>query len=359
MTVKKKNTEFSEIQFIGELSRDGVFIYDTDESKLVYVNEALVNILEIKRKVLQEDPQLILRTIKEDELDFLQVRFRELLERKYVEDLQVRISLSQVMKTLSLNCYCLPERVCIIGFVKDISRSRERQDYLINYGAKKDALLDSVSQNLTTPLNLSRFTVDLIEKAVHEKKFHKINAHVSLIREVTAECIRSIEDLMREEHMESPTIHTQANRFELVGKIQVILDQLKASNPEKNFKLKSETNHLFFTGDDLKFFQIVHNLLSNAVKFTRPNGEIAVFVKIGKAVVTVIVQDNGIGIPAHLQPHLFQKDSRAARPGLKGEASNGIGLYVVKKLTELMGGQVSFESRVNKGTTFTISLPRK
>ena len=358
MAEKKKSTNVSDIHVIGKLSRDGVFVYDVKESKIVYLNDALVNIVEIKRKVLQEDPQLILRTMQDEEIDFLKLRFTELREKKYLEDLQVRINMSQEVKTLSLSCYLL-DSSRIVGFVKDISRSRERQDYLINYGAKKDALLDAVSQNLMTPLNLSKFTADLIEKAVQEKKFHKINAHVALIREVTAECIRSIEDLMREEHMESPAIHTQANLFDLVGKIHVILDQLKATNPDKKFKFKSDGNHLFISGDDLKFFQIVHNLLSNAVKFTPPNGEISVSVKIEKAHVTVVVQDNGIGIPPNLQPYLFQKDSRAARPGLKGEASNGIGLYVVKKLTALMGGKVSFESRAKKGSIFTISLPRK
>lgn len=358
MSLKNDNISFSDIQYIGKLSRDGVFIYDVEQAKITYLNDALVNIVEIQRKVLEEDPHLILRTVEEDEMDFLRLRFGELLEKRSLEDLQIRINLSQVVKTISISCYYLSDSSCIIGFVKDISRNREREDYVINYGAKKDVLLDSVSQNLATPLNLSQFTVDLIEKAVREKKFHKLNAHVSIIREVTAECIRSIEDLMREEHMESPTIGTQANRFDLIGKIQLILDQLKASNPDKNIKLRSDANHLFFMGDDLKFTQVIHNLVSNAIKFTPPAGEISVSVKIEKSQVTVAVQDNGIGIPTHLHPYLFQKGSRAARPGLNGEASNGIGLYVVKKLTKLMGGKTSFESSENKGATFRISLPR-
>lgn len=359
MTVKNRNNPFPEIQHVGRLSKDGVFIYDLKERKILYLNDALVKIVEIKRKVLQEDPHLILRTMQEEELDFLTVRFGELLERGCLEDLHIRINLSQVVKMLSLSCYYMPDRTYVIGFVKDITRNREREEYLINYGAKKDALLDAVSQNLTTPLNLSQFTVDLIEKAVREKKFHKLQAHVALMREVTTECIRSIEELMREEHLESPLIYTQMNRFELIGKIHVILDQLKVSAPDKNIRFRSDANHLFITGDDLKFSQVMHNLLSNAVKFTPPDGEITVSVQIGKSSVTLSVRDNGVGIPANLHPYLFQKGSRSARPGLKGEASSGVGLYVVKKLTDLMGGTISFESRVHEGTTFTLSLPRK
>jgi two-component system sensor histidine kinase VicK len=75
--------------------------------------------------------------------------------------------------------------------------------------------------------------------------------------------------------------------------------------------------------------------------------------------VEIVIKDDGVGIPEKLQPYIFEKQTRAGRPGLKGEVSNGIGLYVSKKLTKLLGGKISFESKENKGTTFKLEFPKE
>jgi two-component system sensor histidine kinase VicK len=98
--------------------------------------------------------------------------------------------------------------------------------------------------------------------------------------------------------------------------------------------------------------------VSNSIKFTRPNGTIEVAVKNYKNRFEIVVKDDGIGIPEGLQPFIFEKETRAARLGLNGEPSNGIGLYVVRKLTGLLDGQISFESKENKGTKFTVEFPK-
>ena len=77
-----------------------------------------------------------------------------------------------------------------------------------------------------------------------------------------------------------------------------------------------------------------------------------------KSKVQVIVEDDGVGIPDDIKPYVFDKKTRAARPGLKGEISNGIGLYVVKQLVQQLNGTISFISKENEGTRFTLELPR-
>ena len=246
----------------------------------------------------------------------------------------------------------------MVGFVKDISKPKEHEEYLINYGARKDTLLDMVSQNLSTPLNLSIFTIDLIEKAVREKKYHKLDAHLSLMRETTSESIQMIDKFLQQEHLESPKIHAKTNRFDVIGKLVIILEKLKEAHPDKQFRLKTEEKHMFINADELKFFQIAHNVLSNSVKFTKKNGVIETTVKGYAKKIDITIKDDGIGIPEELKPFVFEKQSRASRPGLNGEISNGIGLYIVKKLTTMLGGTVTFESKENKGTKFVLEFPR-
>lgn len=68
------------------------------------------------------------------------------------------------------------------------------------------------------------------------------------------------------------------------------------------------------------------------------------------------VQDTGAGIPAALLPHLFDKFSQAAREGLAGESTTGLGLFITQQLVRLHGGVIWVESRENEGTTFFIDL---
>jgi two-component system sensor histidine kinase VicK len=73
---------------------------------------------------------------------------------------------------------------------------------------------------------------------------------------------------------------------------------------------------------------------------------------------TLIVKDDGIGIPDHLQPLVFKKYTPAGRQGLQGEKSIGVGLSIVKNLVSLMKGSIRFESKENKGATFFVTLPK-
>lgn len=357
MELGKNQPSLQEIIRLGKLSHDGVFIFNIGEEKFAFVNAPLVRILEIDEKLLMQEPGILLHSVPAEDIDYLKLRFAELIKSGAVENVQIRLKHNNVEKTVSGNAYLTSDNGSVIGFLKDISTARNHEEYLVNYGARKDALLDMVAQNLSTPLNLSRFTVDLIDKAVKEKKYEKLNAHVKLMREVTAESIKVIDKFLQEEHLDSPNLDPKISRFDAVGKILVVLQKLRETHGDRQFKFTTPVKHLFIETDDLKFFQIIHNLLSNAIKFTRPNGVVELIIRKVKSKVQIVVQDDGIGIPKDVQLYVFEKHTRAARLGLNGEISNGIGLYVVKQLTESLGGKISFTSKEDEGSAFTLELP--
>ena len=74
---------------------------------------------------------------------------------------------------------------------------------------------------------------------------------------------------------------------------------------------------------------------------------------------SVSVKDNGIGVHEYLRPYLFKKNTPAGRPGLRGDKSTGMGLYIVKKLVDLMNGSISFESEQNEGSIFAVQFPKR
>lgn len=106
-----------------------------------------------------------------------------------------------------------------------------------------------------------------------------------------------------------------------------------------------------------KFARLLENLLSNAVKFTRAGGQVTVSVQPEGERVVLKVQDNGVGIPKPLQDLVFNKFTKANRPGTGGEASTGLGLFIARQIVTLHGGTIWLESAENQGTAFYVALP--
>lgn len=109
----------------------------------------------------------------------------------------------------------------------------------------------------------------------------------------------------------------------------------------------------------MKFLQIINNLVSNAIKFTRENGQITVQLEKLEKTALITVADNGIGIPKSLHPILFNKYTKAGRKGVDGEESFGLGMWIVKSLTEAHKGRVWFESEEGKGSKFYVEIPQQ
>lgn len=108
-------------------------------------------------------------------------------------------------------------------------------------------------------------------------------------------------------------------------------------------------------GDHLR--EVVSNLVENAIKYT-PAGDVIIDVTGDDNHVQVSIQDSGIGIPAEDIPHLFQKFYRVDNSDTREIGGTGLGLYLSRRLAELMGGQIKVESEYKKGSTFSLELPR-
>lgn len=99
------------------------------------------------------------------------------------------------------------------------------------------------------------------------------------------------------------------------------------------------------------------NLISNAIKYSGPDSRIEFSTQITGNNLTIIIRDNGIGIPKEDQKHLFEAFFRAHNTG--NIPGTGLGLNIVTRYTALMNGKIKFKSQVNKGTTFRITFPVK
>ncbi|MET0393283.1 MAG: HAMP domain-containing sensor histidine kinase [Chitinophagaceae bacterium] len=349
----------NDIQRIGNLSMDGVFIYDLRAARFRYLNEPFARIFNIKKELLQDQPKLMLPLIRSEDAYYLRHRLLDLERDSSISNTEFRLHFSDgTIRHLACDAYLLDDPSLIVGFVKDFTREKEHEDYIINYGARKDTLLDMMTHNLSGPLHLSQNILRWMQETYHDKTPDEISAQLHIIQENTKHCLDIVNDFLKQEHMESERIYVKKTRFDVLERIIATLDRLIASNRDKKFRLITDLESLNITTDSVKFFQIIHNLVSNAIKFTPVNGEIDILVEETEQTFVIRVRDNGIGIPAALHASLFEKRTPSRREGLNSEASTGLGLSIVKNLTELLNGKVSFETEENKGSVFTLELPK-
>lgn len=109
--------------------------------------------------------------------------------------------------------------------------------------------------------------------------------------------------------------------------------------------------------DEGRFDQVLVNLLRNALRHTDPGGIVAVIVASGKAYVRVEVRDTGEGIPPEELPYVWERFYRGGGGRIRDAQGAGLGLALVRELTEAMGGQVSVESELGEGSCFVVALP--
>lgn len=353
-----KDNLTSVLKAIGEMSADGIMLLCANSRKLEYINNALAGMFDITHKTFLGEPAFFVNHIVPEDIDYLKSEQSRLLEQRKVEDVEFRVKQHDgYLRTLTCSCYLVDDDY-IVGIFKDITHQREHENYIINYGAKKNTLLDMVTHNLSAPLTVSKNMIDSLESMVSEQDMKNISVHIQLIKENTRHCIELVNDFLQEEHMVSEHIFTKKNRFEVVAKVNTILERFQKGYPDYDFLFLRNIDGVYINNDDVKFLQVFNNLFSNAIKWSPTGSVIEIGLNDTVEHVTISVRDHGIGIPEHFKDVIFKKYTPASRRGLRGEVSMGMGLYICKKLVGLMEGTLTYESKENEGSTFIVTLPK-
>jgi two-component system, OmpR family, sensor histidine kinase VicK len=351
---------YSDIRHIGELSKDGVFIYNIEQKEFIYVNSPFAQIFNLTTESLLQAPKTILAYIRSEDNYYLRRCFIELQQKGAINSTEFRAHLpNETVTHIRCDAFVMEDAYAIAGFVRNITKEKQHEDYIINYGARKDTLLDMMTHNLSGPLSLSKNVLRWVQETYKDNTPGAISSQLQIIQASTQECLDIVNDFLKEEHLESERIYVKKTRFDVLQRIVATLDKLVATNKNKKFRLITKLENVNINTDSVKFFQIIHNLVSNAIKFTPNNGEIDILVDEWETSFVFCVKDNGIGIPPPLHASLFEKRTPSGRSGLNNELSTGLGLSIVKNLVELIGGKVWFESEENKGSAFYIELPKE
>jgi len=224
----------------------------------------------------------------------------------------------------------------------------------------KSEFLANISHELRTPMNGLLGMLDLVlDSPVAGEQREQV--------EIAQRCAYSLLDLLNDildlSKIEAGRMILEKVPFDLRSVAEDCVRAQGAKAAQKGVELRFEyigdvTN---VTGDPLRLRQIVANLLSNAIKFTE-KGWVSVRQSVspgadGKLSMVLDVADTGAGIPAEKVPLIFEKFTQADSSISRKYGGTGLGLAITKRLVELQGGQIRVESRVGRGSTFTVEIP--
>jgi PAS domain S-box-containing protein len=242
----------------------------------------------------------------------------------------------------------------------DCTKRKEYEEELEKLNKSNKNLIYSVAHDLKGPFMnfqslLSLNNLCLLTKEEGEKIINQ------LIRDSNYS-LKLLEELLMAGRMENPNYVLPKKKVNLNKFLKKLIRQFDEQAKNKHLIIKSDfqENIPSIEINEDKFNRAIRNLLSNALKFTPEKGQILMKTKLkSNNKILISISDSGIGIAKENQKYIFDRFTKYSKPGLNGEKSSGLGLWIVQRIIELHDGEISVKSEVNTGTTFTVILPVK
>jgi signal transduction histidine kinase len=225
----------------------------------------------------------------------------------------------------------------------------------------RNAFVAHATHELRTPLTNIRLYVETAldegesDPALRAKALNVINQEARRLETIVGE-------MLSVSQIEAGSFKLNVGDVRLDALFSELTADYEGPAKEKNITLKMELAPKLpaIRGDREKISVALHNLMGNALKYTPAGGHVTVTVNVEKDGLTVAIADSGIGISEEDQKHVFEKFYRAKEdPRVNKIVGTGLGLTLAREVMRLHGGEISVDSQIDKGSTFTLKLPIK
>ena len=233
----------------------------------------------------------------------------------------------------------------------------ERTKELLKANAAKDEFLSIASHELKTPLASLKGMTQLLQRRLARVGSHEADNLLSMEHSIRRMELL-VNDLLNTSLIETGLFTLHRRRCDLVALCRSFVYEYMAG---KTFSLtfNAPEEPIEVDVDTDRMGQVIINLLSNARKYSSFEDPITVTVEHVENEGIISVQDRGVGIPAEMVPHIFERFYRA--PGVEVQAGSyigmGLGLYITRKIIDRHGGRIEVQSATGTGSTFSIALP--
>ena len=222
----------------------------------------------------------------------------------------------------------------------------------------KSGFMRLTTHELRRPLSVFRGYVSMIESGDLGEVPADVHKAILKIAVSANEMTKLIDDLAEVGRLEQPDKVLRREPYPVDQLIKDAVDVVRAEALAKKIAIieRIDPSRSTIQVDIDRMRVALQNLLSNAVKYSPPESSVEVRVEPQHGALTIVVEDQGYGIPAEEVPHIFDKYYRGVTPETQNTPGTGLGLYIVKQIAELHGGRVEVVSDPGKGSTFRLRL---
>ena len=253
--------------------------------------------------------------------------------------------------------------VCLLLIGRDISRSNRYRRQVEEAHARAEQLLKererlmlAITHDFKAPLGTIKGYVDLLDRLTIDARQR---FYLQAMNTAAEHLLRLVTDLLELHRLERGTLEAERVAFCPARLIEEVADAFRPQAFEKGLNIETDVERQLegrFVGAPMRFRQLLTNLTGNAVKFTE-RGSVTLTARYdeGRRRVEVNVEDTGPGMTPDEQKRIWEEFTRL--PGAQGQEGCGLGLSIVRRLAELLEGDVTVSSQPGQGSVFTVCLP--
>ena len=365
---KKAEEKINMLAHAVKNSADSIAISDKDY-KIIFVNDSFCKVYGFKEDEIIGQPISILHSennlaeVNHDlfsSIENKKIWTGEVLnKRKDGNDFPALLSLAPLLNDKG-------ELIAIVGVIRDITERKQAEaeikrtnGELIKLNAEKDKFFSIIAHDLRSPFSGFLGLTEVMAENTEIFSQAELADFSRSLNDSAKKLSQLLENLLEWSQMQKGSISFTPNELSLSAIVSENMEQIHQRAAQKGITIRSEVSEgqkIF--ADERMINTIFRNLLSNAVKFTRNGGEVTISSKvISDDRIEISVQDTGIGISDTNVAKLFKIDEKVSLAGTDGEPSTGLGLLLCKEFVEKHAGKIWVESELEKGSTFTFSLP--
>ncbi|MGK9477036.1 sensor histidine kinase [Melioribacter sp. OK-6-Me] len=395
MALNAKNIDNSHIQTLFSLlnSLDVGFFISDKSGKIINTNSSLYNLFNIGfDSTITKDTGKFFEYIKEHFIsnifnfepiekftyDFTQ-NFSTILPAKGNSFIKIvtypLIGLSQEMRlwaffdisekirgglTLPVNLPAVTdEQLEEIEGVDSVNKLKEENKELREELNAKDKFISVIAHDLKSPFQGLLGIFDIISETFDELNPEELRRYLGYAKSSVKNLYNLVDELLNWSRLLLGQVKVNPARINLTDIYNNIIELNKhALNNKKLTVINYLSENLIAYADENMVHTVFRNLLSNAIKFSHRGGTIIINGKRTNGNIEISVSDQGIGMDKETQEKLFKLGEQVNMLGTENEPGSGLGLLLSKEMVELNNGKIWFESEIDKGTTFFVSLPK-
>lgn len=238
---------------------------------------------------------------------------------------------------------------------------RIRSEQLLALNAAKDEFISLASHQLRTPASIVKQYIGMILQGYAGEVNDKQRELLQTAYDNNQRGLGIVDDLLKVARVDAGRVVLKKTNTDISDLIQTIVNEHAGAfqNRKQQLVFEHPRQHVCISVDAARLRMVLENLIDNALKYSKPGKTTTLRLQTHRRQVIISVADQGVGIAKKDLPKLFQKFSRIDNALSMQEVGTGIGLYWARKIIALHHGTIEVQSRVHKGSTFFITLPRE